>query len=525
MLSWEEDPYQYRLGALCQQILSERSLFIASNRGPIEYHIAEDGKLKGKLGGGGVVTALLSLSRYAEFTWVAAPMSKGDRQAAQMSKIGRLPSPPTGRKFSLRFVLCPQQAYHKYYYNICNPVLWFLQHYMWDQLSCPDITGEVYDAWENGYVPVNQAFAQALITETEKTNKPPLVLLQDYHLYLVAGYIRRQIPDAIIQHFIHIPWPDPRYWQRLPAPMRQAILENLCATDIVGLQTKQDMRNFLHTCESTLTEAKVDYQNHTVHLNGHLTKVISYPVSVDVVGLRKLALSPQVEQYEKKVRPYLGEQTIIRVDRADPSKNIVRGLKAFDLLLERYPQFQGKARFLFFLVPSRTEIKEYQDYAQEIEESVTAINDKYGTSEWQPITVFYENNRPQAIAGMRHYDVLLVNSIADGMNLVAKEGPIVNTCDGVLILSETTGAHEQLKKGALSVAPTDLEETTQALYAALTMDPWKRERRAKFLRRAIESDNITRWLSRQLKDVQDLIQRQPAKARSRSALPPLPHLR
>jgi trehalose 6-phosphate synthase len=179
----------------------------------------------------------------------------------------------------------------------------------------------------------------------------------------------------------------------------------------------------------------------------------------------------------------------------------VRGFRAFDLLLQRYPDLLGKVTFLAFLVPSRTHIRQYQRYAQEVTEAINAINAKYGNDEWQPIRVFYENNYTQALAGMRLYDVLLVNPVIDGMNLVAKEGPTVNTCNGVLVLSETAGAYKQLGKNAIAVTPTDLEGTMEAIYRALSMPPKERSKRAATLRKSIEEEDITLWLYRQLSDV------------------------
>jgi trehalose 6-phosphate synthase len=211
-----------------------------------------------------------------------------------------------------------------------------------------------------------------------------------------------------------------------------------------------------------------------------------------------------VEKAKERLRPFLGEQTIVRVDRSEPSKNIIRGLRAWELLLERYPDLRGKVNFLQFLVPSRSELGVYQTYTDEIFELIESINDHFGNVEWQPVRVFYEENYPQAIAGMSLYDVLLVNPIIDGMNLVSKEGPLVNERDGVLVLSELAGSYEQLAEYALPVAPTDLEGTVRALYWALTMPPDERRRRADALRQIIQDEDITFWLERQFRDLMAL---------------------
>jgi trehalose 6-phosphate synthase len=250
-----------------------------------------------------------------------------------------------------------------------------------------------------------------------------------------------------------------------------------------------------------LEDVDVDYARHLIRYKGRETRVHSYPISIDVDEVRQIATSPRAADYETKLSNELGKQTIVRVDRAEPSKNIVRGFSAFDILLDRHPEMLGNVRFLAFLVPSRTHIRQYQRYIEEIDGIVRQINGKHGRAGWEPIQVFYENNYIQAIAGMRLYDVLLVNSVIDGMNLVAKEGPVVNQRDGVLVLSEAAGAYEQLKVGALPVAPADIEGTARALYKALTMSESERTERAKAMRQSIEREDITAWLYRQISDV------------------------
>ncbi|MFC1913268.1 trehalose-6-phosphate synthase [Chloroflexota bacterium] len=504
-MATDQEMSSFRLEELCQQKLSQRRLILASNRGPIEYHLTEDKQLQTRRGSGGVVTALAGLSRYLELDWIASVMGSGDRQVARQAEGQRFPAPGSDNMY-LRFVLSSRSTYYKYYSVICNPLLWFLQHYMWNTPTTPNIDVVVHDAWENGYVEMNQAFARAIIDEVTGSELPPIVILNDYHLYLVSAYLRREIPDLVIQHFVHIPWPAASYWQILPDYMWQTIFKSLCDADIVGLQTMRDVRNFLHCCASSFAEAEIDYRRNTIVLDGHLTQVKAYPISVDTDGIKQMVSSEGVAEYERKLRPLLGEQTIVRVDRAEPSKNIIRGFRAFDKLLERYPQFQGKIKFIAFLVPTRTHLRPYKKYMREVIELIDAINDKYGNAVWHPIDYFYENNYLQAIAGMRLYDVLLVNAVIDGMNLVAKEGPTVNKRDGVLILSETVGACEQLGKNALTVAPADLEGTTQALYTALTMPANEKKKYAAALKKSIEEEDITNWLLHLLEDAVSLIE-------------------
>ncbi|MCH7810592.1 MAG: trehalose-6-phosphate synthase, partial [Chloroflexi bacterium] len=400
----------------------------------------------------------------------------------------------------VRFVTVPQPVYQRHYYVICNPLLWFIQHYMWNTPRTPNIGRVVYEAWENGYVPTNQAIADAIVAEAEKEDEPPVVLLQDYHLYLAPKMVRERMPEATILHFTHIPWPGPRYWGMLPKFMRRGIHEHMAASDIVGLQTMSDVQNFLHSCD-TMLDSEVDYHACTVDFEGHRTHVRAYPISVDAEGLLEFSKSAEVQQSIDKLRPLLGEKTVLRVDRSEPSKNIIRGLRAYELLLERYPEFRGSVNFLQLLVPSRSDLGVYQTYTDEIFELVDSINDHFGEMDWQPIRVLYEDDYTQAIAAMTLYDVLLVNPVIDGMNLVSKEGPLVNTNDGVLILSELAGAHEQLQEHVLAVSPTDLEGTVRALHRALTMPSDERHRRAEALRQIVIDEDIIRWLEHQLSDL------------------------
>ena len=483
------------------ELLSNQRLILAANRGPMEYHMQGDGQLQARRGSGGVVTALSGLTSHVDFTWIASTMGEGDRRMAEANKGLSIRSPLPGQRIAIRYVSTPRRVYHKYYNIICNPLLWFLQHYMWSSPYTPNVDEAVHDAWHTGYVQVNKEFADTIVREAQESTLRPLVMVHDYHLYLVPGMVRQQLPHARIHHFIHVPWPASSYWELLPASMRTTICESLCHADIVGFQTERDVRAFLDSCQTFLPDVTVSYREQVVECRGHETQVRAYPISIDVEEVRRIAVSPRAQECEQRLLPLLGEQTIVRVDRAEPSKNLVRGFHAYGMMLERHPELRGTVRFLAFLVPSRTHIRQYQRYAEAINERVQQVNQRFGSEDWQPIQVYYENNYTQAIAAMRLYDVLLVNSIIDGMNLVAKEGPVVNTKAGVLVLSETAGAHEQLRTGCLSVAPADIEGTAQALYQALTMSQEERAARSCRMVENIERENITHWLFRQLQDI------------------------
>lgn len=498
-------------------------MVLASNRGPVEFTLTDSGRLEARRGSGGVVSALISAAHEAPVAWVACPMGPGDRLALQRAAGGPIPAPDGGEPLDVRFVNVSQEAYDRYYNVFANPLLWFLQHYLWDIAAAPNINAAVYDAWEHGYTVVNRAMAEAVAAAAGAGESRPVVLFQDYHLYLAPGYTRELLPKALLQHFVHIPWPAPRYWSLLPEAFRGPILRSLLQNDIVGFQTHRDAHNFLYTCEYLLPEARVSYRSSTVRWRNRTCYVRAYPISIDVPGVLATVQGEAAQQCRARLQPLRGTRTIVRVDRLEPSKNIVRGFKAFDTLLNRYPELAGQVKFWAFLVPSRTGLSTYQQYHDEVFALVDQINTRHGNDAWKPIEVFYENNYVQALAGMAQYDVLLVNSVIDGMNLVAKEGVTVNEQDGVLILSETAGAWEQLGADALPVAATDVEGTVRALHAALTMGQRERHRRAKRLRASVAAAGLDRWIRDQTDDLDTLLETgrlKPQPQRDRRGAPP-----
>jgi trehalose 6-phosphate synthase len=476
-------------------------IILASNRGPLEYHFDESGRLEAEGGNGGVATALTSLVPLADFVWIASAMTDGDRR---MARAGRHHVQVGDHSCQQRFVALPRRAYRRYYGVFSNPVLWFLQHGLWDGLRRADLAGQIRRSWEEGYLPANRAFARAVVDEVESGTAPPYVMIQDYHLYMCPGYVRDMAPDVILQHFLHIPWPGPDAWEKLPRDIVQAICASLLSADLVGFQTDVSASNFVLTCRHFLPNVAVDASEGAVVRRGRLTRVRTYPVSVDVERLRSQTLSLDFARYRKCLRRLAGKHTIVRVDRLDPSKNILGGLDAFELLLRRHPELAGETKMLAFLVPSRGSVPEFSRHATQVWQRIAQINARFGCAGWQPIEAFAENNYMQALAGMSLYDVLLVNSLADGMNLVSKEGPIVNERDGVVVLSTEVGSHRELAEGALSVAPTDIEGTADALWLALTMPEDEKRRRAERLRSIIARNDLRSWLERQSQDLSAL---------------------
>ena len=498
---------------LHQEILQHRDLIIVSNRGPCSFHTGDDGVVKIQRSGGGLVTALLGLAKQVPSTWIACAMSDEDRTW----KEGEVPldeENDQGEQLRIRFIDPKAEAYDGYYQVISNPLLWFLQHSIWDFSRAPNLNQATWQAWDEGYVAVNQLFANAVVNQVRQNQQPSLIMLQDYHLYLTPKMIRKQLGTrrslntrAILTHFIHIPWPGPENWRLLPARMREAILEGLCAVDLIGFQTRADALNFIRTCETLLPGAKVNYRKGRVLLHNHFTHVRDFPISIDVDSLREEAQTDEVRQFRDQLAEMIGDRmAIVRIDRMDPSKNIVRGFLAYEELLETHPEHLGKVQFLALLVPSRLEVGEYEEYLNSIMATAGHVNARYGTSEWEPVRVLVGESYQRAVAAMQLYDVLLVNPVADGMNLVAKEGPTINENAGVVILSERAGAHQQLCDHTLVIAPVDVSATAEALHHALTMSGEERKLRAKALKQTIEREDIYLWLCWQLDALQSLLQ-------------------
>lgn len=479
-------------------LLAGRRLYVAANRGPVHHHLHPNGLVPAPAAGG-LVTALSGVAGQLPVTWIATASGPGDRLVASR------PSPSDAKpgRPRLRYVVASEECLNWFYRRFSNPILWFLQHGLWDQLRRPNLAEMVENGWMLGYRPINEAFARAVAQEILGIPRP-VVLAHDYHFYLLPALLRKRVPGMLLQHFTHIPWSEPEAWEVLLPALRREICKGLLGADIVGFQTKDSAANFLRCCERFVPGARVDYLRGAVRLESRSTKVRAYPISIDPVALRRVATSPGTLHHKERLRTFLGERTIVRVDRLDPSKNIVLGFRAFGLLLERRPDLLGRVRFLAFLVPSRENIAEYRRYAQEVWRKVEAVNGRFGRDGWKPIVLFHEDNRPQAIAGMALADVLLVNPVADGMNLVAKEGPIVSERNMVLVLSREAGAHHQLGSAALSIPPRDVAATASALERALEMHPIERKRRLTALRTAVESEDLSWWMQRQLEDLLSL---------------------
>ncbi len=477
-------------------------IVIASNRGPFSFRIRRDGTLAARRGAGGLVTALSGLAGRYEVLWVASAMGRADVRWSE--EHGDRPHETEG--FLLRLIRHAPERYEQYYNLISNPLLWFIQHQLWDTIRAPSITREMWRAWEDGYVKVNQAFSDAIASsipdEVLSSERPILIFPQDYHLYLVPHFLRARLGErAQIQPFLHIPWPSPDAWRILPEPMRDLLLTSMLQADRLGFQTQRDAFNFVQTCRFYLADAHSRGSRHTLYYQDRQIEATAYPVSVDVQGIKTLAEDPQTQLVRLSIPSISSDrQVILKVDRVEPSKNIIRSLEAYHALLEGHPELLGKVQMLALLVPSRMEVIEYQTYMRDIMAEAGMINARFSDAFWEPVRIIVGNNYVRAIAAMQRYDVLLINPIADGMNLVAKEGVLVNQRDGVLILSEHAGAVYELGSHALTVSPFDIHGTVETLYRALTMPQAERHTRAEALRKVVEEADVHSWFQAQLDD-------------------------
>jgi trehalose 6-phosphate synthase len=471
-------------------------LVLVSNRGPVTF--GAEGEVQ--RGSGGLVTALSGLASHREAVWVASAMSEDDAEMARGHGGQAFPvRSPAGGSYQVRLVVSDPDAYDRFYNVFANPMLWFIQHYLWDLSNAPDIRREEIEAFEFGYNVVNEDLARAVVEEL-KDSEEPVVMVHDYHLYTLPDLVRRARPDVFLHHFIHIPWTQSDAWRVLPSRIREEIFTGLLANDIIGFHTRSYRRNFLQCCRD-LMELEVDFERGLVQVGEREVWVRAYPLPIDHVATRQVAQRPQVREFERELLRRRRDFLILRVDRADLSKNVLRGFAAFDLFLEQHPEFRERVTFMAQLMPSRTDVPQYAEYLERIEASVAVVNHRHGTPDWMPIQLKLRDDLEEAMAAYKHYDVLLVNAMFDGMNLVAKEGPIVNEREGVSILSENTGAHEELGEYALSVNPFDIQELANSIYAALAMEPAERRRRAEGLVQIVTSRDPGDWIDEQMADI------------------------
>ena len=334
-----------------------RKLIVVSNRGPISY-ARENGERVMRRGGGGLVTALRSLITHHDVTWIASALSDEDRVVAHENDGEAVEETARdGSPFRLRLVDHDEAAFDRFYNVFANPMLWFLQHYLWELAHTPTIDQGIHHAWEEGYVRVNRGFADAVLAELE-AEPNAMVFLHDYHLSLAPRFIRSQAPTATLAHFIHIPWPQTDYWHVLPRQIRNQIHDGLLANDVVGFHTHRWRLAFLR-CAKDLVGADADFDEYVARYKGGRTLATSHPISIDPGEFEELAESEAVLEAERDLVDARPEKLVLRVDRTDPSKNVVRGFRAFEIYLEMHPEMHGRVGMLTLLDPSRQDIPEY----------------------------------------------------------------------------------------------------------------------------------------------------------------------
>jgi len=431
----------------------------------------ENGDRVSRRGGGGLAAALRGLGGRDDVTWVASAMTDEDR-AVSREHGGSVDA----SGYRLRLVVHEPAAYARFYTVAANPTLWFVHH----ELPGADLGARFLDAWRNGYVPVNEGLAGAVVEELDRT-PGAAVFIHDYHLYVAPRLIRDRRPDVRTSQFIHIPWPEREAWAVLPEQVRDEILDGLLANDVVGFHTERWRRNFVASLDGDCP-----------------IRVTAHPIGIDPDEFDRLRLDADVLERERELATSRPEFLVLRVDRTDPAKNVVRGFEAFSLMLERHPELLGRVRMLALLDPSRLDIPQYADYRDEIEREAKGVEARFPGS----VDLRIADDFAQSVAAYKQYDALLVNGVYDGLNLVSKEAPYVNERDGVLVLSENAGAVEELGTWALTVDPFDVPGQADALYAAITMPPAERRRRAESIRAHVREHDQSRWIAAQLEDLE-----------------------
>lgn len=476
---------------------SGEQFVIVSNRGPVTFSRSEAGGRDYSRGAGGLVTALNAVVNQHENTvWIASAMSEEDIE------VSREPAPYEVENLRISLVEHEDEAYNLMYNQIANPLLWFVQHGLYNLPYAPQFGEDTRRAWEDGYLTVNRNFAEATANIVEEIESP-VILLHDYQLYMVPRFLREQLGEradgAFISLFVHIPWPEPDYWRVLPEYIREGVLESLLEANMVAFHTERYARNFVDTAIHILG-LEGDAEKGVIYKDGREVWVRDYPISIDPAEFEELAESDEVKDEEGAIQELPG-QLLARVDRLDLSKNTVRGFEAYGRMLERHPEMKEQVTFLARVQPSREDVPEYAEYAEVVRDTVERINDRHGTESWKPIELSMEDSFPLSVATYKNYDVLLVNAVRDGMNLVAKESAVINERNGVLVLSENAGAYEELGEPALVVNPFDVDEQAEAIYEALSMDEEERRKRYEALQEIVRSNTIEHWVEAQMKDI------------------------
>jgi trehalose 6-phosphate synthase len=471
-------------------------LLIASNRGPVSFAHDADGNLSARRGGGGMVSGLSAAADEIPMTWVCAALSDADREAASRAKDGLLDPGELGGGASVRMLDIPPEVFDSAYNWVANSTLWFVHHMLYDTPNQPSFGPAFARQWQ-AFRQYNEMFADALAEAA--TMRTASAVIQDYHLCLAPRMLAERAPGLAIAHFSHTPWAPPDYYRVLPDDVGQEVLIGILGADHAGFLCERWADSFMDCCE-VLLGAKVDRDSRQVSYGGHVTTIGVHPLGVDAAQLRARAAEPDViARMTALADATAGRKLIVRVDRTELSKNISRGLEAYRELLRAHPEWLGKVIHLAFAYPSRHDLAEYQEYTAAVQRLADEIDAEFATPGWQPLQLEVFDDYARSLAACRLADVLLVNPIRDGMNLVAKEGPILSDRSCALVLSTEAGAAAELGNDALMINPFDVSQTAQALHQALTMDASDRARRCSALVSAASALPPGRWLAEQLR--------------------------
>ncbi|HET6817804.1 MAG TPA: trehalose-6-phosphate synthase [Mycobacteriales bacterium] len=468
-------------------------VLVASNRGPVAFRFGDDGRMRMTRGGGGLVSGVSAAASDGLAVWVCAALSDADRIAAGAAPGGRLDlaGHDTGGA-AVRMLPIDETTFRRAYNAVANSTLWYVNHTLFDTPRHPSFDGRWSRYWQ-AYVDYNAAFADALAEEAEPGAR---VLVQDYHLFLVPAQLRERRPDLRIGHFTHTPWAEPSYFSVLPDAIGAAILEGLLGADSVGFHSPRWAEAFVRCCVRQLgAQAGGD----TVHYAGRSTQLRVHALGVDGPELSARAAEADVAARADALRRRVGDrQVLLRIDRTELSKNIGRGLAAYRELLRTHPEHRGNVVHVVFAYPSRHDLPDYRAYTAEVQRLAREIDDEFATHDWAPILLEVNDDYPRSLAALQLADVLVVNPLRDGMNLVAKEGPVLSADGVALVLSREAGAADEFSDDALLVNPYDVSGTAAAMHEALTMPPDERRQRSERLAKGAVALPPREWLRAQL---------------------------
>ncbi|WP_395749952.1 trehalose-6-phosphate synthase [Prosthecobacter sp.] len=472
------------LRELIETRLSGVKFIVVSNREPHMHRYGEGGEMECIETTGGLATALRPIMAATKGTWIAHGAGNADRDTAD--EQGRLAVPPENPSYTLRRVWLTPEQEEGYYYGFANEGLWPLCHIAFKRPIFRLANWETYQE-------VNRIFAKAVIEEA--AGERAIIFIQDYHFCLLPRMVKELGgSNLVVAQFWHIPWPNREMFRT--CPWSHELVDGLLGNDLLGFHIRNHCQNFFETVDSSL-EAMVDREGWRVTRGGHVTNVRPFPISIDYEANETLAASPEVDAVMEKWcrRLRLGDRLLgVGIERLDYTKGIPERLRALDFFMEAHPEWRGKFSFVQIAAPSRSHLPEYQAVEDEIDKLVEKVNWRWGRMDWQPVTLIKkQHGSVDMVALHRLARFFIVNSLHDGMNLVAKEFAASRADnDGVLILSKFTGASRELDT-ALGVNPFSIHDTAQAMHQALTMEPEERQRRMKSMREKVADNNVYRW--------------------------------